>query len=541
MGNLTRRGFIGAALCLSGAAALPGMTLPALAGQSETRQLSVNTRNALAAIKDQIGIWEKEGKAFGRDKLAPDAEREWNRLVRAYFKREGMTSISVNAANLCPSLKHVDQMVSMVQDMLARDISFPMRAELAEAALGLGLDSMKSWLGLGPADGRADHLFALTANTTEGNNFINNGLVSSGFFDPQKDNVVAWDVNHPTNLDAWYYRKATQGWAEGSVRTLKTKMFANTVTDEERRMGTIPSDPKNADEIIAALKRVVDKRTKVVTLSWQSNECGMLLPMARIVEELRAVNKDMHIHADSAQTFGVLDMRLDKTGVDSIAGSFHKWPCGPKMVGIIYMNPKTKAAERFTPSIWGYDEHIMTPVDNGYPAESGTIDPNAKRFSYLGQQNDATLVAAWIAALFQTGRLHPNVTPAKIEKRIHHLGSLTKQALFRHLPKIFPDFREDAAYRHISTPTANDALRSSVFLFKPPKGIRAGDVMKNVYERHGFAIANLTVLGHELVRVSPTFCNESGDIEGVVEAVVDVIKAMQKGMLANNTHNQAYV
>jgi len=177
--------------------------------------------------------------------------------------------------------------------------------------------------------------------------------VTSGFLDPQKDNIVVWDVNHPTNYDAWMYRKATQGWAKDSVRTLQTKMFAQTVTAEERQQGMLPSDPQSEDDIIAALKALVTPQTKLVTLSWQSNECGMLLPMDRIVHELRAINKDIFIHADSAQTFGVLDLQLGKIDVDSIAGSFHKWPCGPKMVGILYMNNKRGAADRFTPSIWG--------------------------------------------------------------------------------------------------------------------------------------------------------------------------------------------
>jgi len=364
--------------------------------------------------------------------------------------------------------------------------------------------------------------------------------VTSGFLDPQKDNIVVWDVNHPTNYDAWMYRKATQGWGKDSIRTLQTKMFSQSVTDTELQQGMLPSDPKNEDDIIAALKSLVTPQTKLVTLSWQSNECGMLLPMERIVQELRAINKDIFIHADSAQTFGVLDLQLGKVDVDSITGSFHKWPCGPKMVGIIYMNNKRGAAEKFTPSIWGYDEHINTPVDYGFSAEEGKIDPNAKRFSYLGQQNDATLVSTWMAALFHTGHFHPGVTPAKIEARIHYLGDQAKNALYQLLPKIFPDFTPKEAYKWIATPTTNDGLRSSVFLFKVPDGIQAGDVMKHVYEQHQFAIANLKVKGHNLLRIAPTFCNTSGDVHDVVAAIVDVIQAMRNKKLANNTHMRSY-
>ena len=59
----------------------------------------------------------------------------------------------------------------------------------------------------------------------------------------------------------------------------------------------------------------------------------------------------------------------------------------------------------------------------------------------------------------------------------------------------------------LPTPTTNDAVRSSVFLFRVPDGVSAGDVVKNVYEKHQMAIANLRVPGHDLVRISPTLCN----------------------------------
>ncbi len=540
MSQFTRRKFIGVALGAGGAAMLPGIAFTSSPAEAKKTPPKTETGSALERIKAAIAQWEADGRAFSSDTLAPTDNAQWDKLVRHYFDRDAYTSISVNSANLCPSLKPVSAMVALVQRLLGEDISFPMRGELADASLVHGLGAVKDWFGMGNLKTQADFLLALVANSTEGNNFINNGLVTSGFFDPQKDNVVVWDVNHPTNYDAWFYRKATQGWGKDSVRVVGTKMFAQKVTDEERKAGVMPSDPASADDILAALRAVVDANTKIVTLSWQSNECGMLLPMKRIVEELRAINKDIYIHADSAQTFGVLDLRLDEVGVDSISGSFHKWPCGPKMVGILYMNNRTGAAEKFTPSIWGYDEHINTPADYGFPAESGKIDPNAKRFSYLGQQNDATLVSTWMAALFHTGHFHPGVTPARIEARIHALGGMVRQALYKKLPKVFPEFTEKTAYQWITTPTTNDALRSSVFLFKTPEGVAAADVMKHVYEKHKFAIANLKVKGHDLVRISPTFCNTASDVEGVVEAVVDVMRGLKNKKLASGVHDKTY-
>lgn len=540
MTTVSRRRFLGAALGVGGTMAFPASPLVFATQPGQAIESGFEERPGLDAIRNRITLWEEEGREFLGQELAPDSEAQWETLVRHYFDRAKFASISVNSANLCPSLRPVDQMVSLVQQMLNQDISFPLRGELAQASLGHGLDAMLAWFGLDQEGRRGEDLLALVANATQGNNFVNNGLVVSGFFDPQKDNVVVWDVNHPTNYEAWAYRKATQGWGGQSIRTLRTKLFSQSVSGEERRSGMFPSDPADEEEIIRALKRLVDERTRVVTLSWQSNECGMLLPMRRIVEEIRAISKDVHIHADSAQTFGVLDLQLDKTGVDSITGSFHKWPCGPKMVGILYMNGETGAARRFTPGSWGYDEYINTPVTYGFDPSLGHIDPTAKRFAYLGQQNDATLVATWITALFHTGRFHPGVTPARIEARTHYLGDQAKQALYSGLPKIFPDFTPETAYQWIATPTANDKLRSSVFLFKCPAGLQAGDVMHHVYTHHKFAIANLSVHGHDLLRISPTFCNTAQDVHDVVDAVVDVIGGMQKGRLAGLGHVRAY-
>jgi selenocysteine lyase/cysteine desulfurase len=537
--KFSRRDFISASLGLGSVLFIPNTLL---AKNHKAGDDSAKTETQVQALKEIRAYMKQctaEGAAFSSDKLAADNNAQWDRLVNHYFERDKYTCLSVNSANLCPSMKPVQYMVDLVQDMLVKDISFPMRGELAEASLGYGLEAMKKWFGLEKQKYEADYLMALVSNSTQGNNFINNGLVVSGFFDPQKHNVVVWDVNHPTNYQAWEYRRATQGWAKDSVRTVRTKMFSNKVGSADG-LGVMPSDPANEDELIKAILSQVDKNTRVVTLSWQSNECGMLLPMERLVYELRKVNKDMHIHADSAQTMGVLDLKLGDLDVDSITGSFHKWPCGPKMVGMLYMNNKTGAAERFTPSEWGYDEHIMTPEDYGFRAASGQIDPNAKRFSYLGQQNDATLVSTWMAALFHTGEFHPQVNPKRIEERIHYLGSRAKEELFRHLPSVYPDFNSKKAYKWISTPTTNDKLRSSVFLFRTPDGIKAGDVVKNVYEQHQIAIANLYVLGHDLVRISPTFCNTAKDVEGAVRATVDVIKAMKKGKLANNTVSRFY-
>jgi selenocysteine lyase/cysteine desulfurase len=539
MNGISRRRFLGYVGGLASASMAPITLL------SDPRQAIADaapdpgTQAVLKDIEAMIEKWAKEGAQFAVDKLPPDDEAQWWRLIDFYFPRRDIGGpvpycTSVNSANLCPSLRYVDEMVQWVENVLARDISFPLRGELATASQAYALDAIKTWIGLSASTCAPRCLLALTRNTTEGNNILNNGLVDSGFLDPARDNVVVWDQNHPTNYQAWKYRKATKKWGTDSIRIIGTDLFAQQPSGNTR----IPSDPQSIDPIIKALDATMNRNTRVVSLSWQSNECGMLLPMAELVEFIRAkYGERVHIHADAAQTLGVLDLELGAVGVDSIAGSFHKWPCGPKMVGLLYMRADDHhPAERVLPNNWGYDEYIKTPEEYGYDPAEGEIDSDTKRYSYLGQQNDATLVATWITALFHTGRLHPNVNPKVIEDRIAHLGNLTKDALYDALPNVFKGFNEKTAYQYIATPTSTASMRSSVFLFKAPKGIDPGDVMRHVYSQHGYAIAALA----GLLRIAPTINNTKADIDGVVKAVIDVITKMNKGKLPNNTHRRGY-
>lgn len=538
MNGISRRRFLSYVAGLASASMAPITLLSDPRVALADVPLRSDTNSVLVDIEALIAKWAKEGAQFAGDKLAPDNEIEWGRLIHFYFPPRNVAGpvpycISVNAANLCPSLRYVDEMVQWVENVLARDISFPLRAELATASQARALDAIKTWIGQGASACAPPCLMALTRNTTEGNNILNNGLVDSGFFNPSSDNVVLWDQNHPTNYQAWQYRQATKKWGRGAVRIIGTDLFAQQASDPSR----IPSDPQSIDPILKALDAAMDKNTRVVSLSWQSNDCGMLLPMHEVVKFIRAkYGERVHIHADSAQTLGVLDLQLGGLEVDSIAGSFHKWPCGPKMVGLLYMRADNNPAERFVPGTWGYDEYIQTPEGYGYDPVKGEIDKDAKRYSYLGQQNDATLVSTWISALFHTGHFHPNVSPKVIEARIAHLGNRAKYHLYKHLPTLFKGFNDKTAYQYITTPTTRADLRSSVFLFKAPKGIDPVSVMQHVYSKHGYAIAALA----GLLRIAPTINNTDDDIEGAVKAVIDVIVNMKKGTLSNVTHDRGY-
>ncbi len=143
MDKFSRRAFLGMALGAGGAVVAPNLAFSKQTPQ--TPLVATDTGSALQIIQNQIAAWHKEGQQFGADQLEADNDTQWDRLLDQYYERNKLTCISVNSANLCPSLKPVDEMVEIVGELLRRDISFPWRGELAEASLGYGLDAVKNW------------------------------------------------------------------------------------------------------------------------------------------------------------------------------------------------------------------------------------------------------------------------------------------------------------------------------------------------------------------------------------------------------------
>ena len=135
----------------------------------------IATASALAALPPDLG--------------AAVGEEYWL-SVRGLFRfREDR--VPMNAANLCPSPKHVADTVTDLTRSIDTDCSFQNRERFAqdrEAARTLVARQINA----------EDDEIALVRNTSEANNIINNGIdLGPG------DEVVIWDQNHPTNHVAW--------------------------------------------------------------------------------------------------------------------------------------------------------------------------------------------------------------------------------------------------------------------------------------------------------------------------------------------------
>ena len=131
---------------------------------------------------------------------------------------------------------------------------------------------------------------------------------------------------------------------------------------------------------IDAYAKAITPRTKVLSFTHLTSTVGDLFPakeLCRLARERGIISM-----IDGAQTFGLLDVDLSDIQPDFYAGSAHKWPCGARECGVLYVN--TRVHDRLWPSIY-----------SAYPGQVGI----SRKMEAMGQRDEATIIAFGEATL----------------------------------------------------------------------------------------------------------------------------------------------
>jgi isopenicillin-N epimerase len=134
-----------------------------------------------------------------------------------------------------------------------------------------------------------------------------------------------------------------------------------------------------ADEVIAALeKRVVAGKTKVIFFSSPLWPTGMRLPESKIAAI--ATRAGAITVVDGAHYNGMIDPKLDETGIDFFALCGHKWQCGPGGTGLLYVRNKPNAVNGAPPPRF----HIVRSQARNVPFDGsrGSFDIGAALSMY---------------------------------------------------------------------------------------------------------------------------------------------------------------
>lgn len=153
-----------------------------------------------------------------------------------------------------------------------------------------------------------------TASATESNNFIIKGVARANRTE-QRDKIIISAIEHPCVRE--------------SANELAAEGFRVIVA------------PVNKEGIVtpAALKKLVDEKTILVSIMAVNNEIGTIQNIAALSQI--AHERGAYFHTDAVQAVPYLELDVKRMGLDFVSLSAHKF-YGPKGVGVAYINRQIK-------------------------------------------------------------------------------------------------------------------------------------------------------------------------------------------------------
>ncbi len=400
-------------------------------------------------------VWAAAKAAAARP-LPPDGpalgEAYW-KAVRAQFVMPADLGV-LNAANLCPASSTVLQALTRETESVDRDPSPQNRAKLGEAKEKTRRN-VAQFLRVTPEE------IVLTRNTSEANN-----LVSSGLDLKAGDEIVIFADNHPSNHTAW---------------TEKAKRFGFTVNVIAQK-----NPHPGAEYYIDAFTKAITPRTKVIAFTHLTSSVGDLFPATELCRLAR--ERNVLSLVDGAQSVGLFDVDLSVMQPDFYSGSAHKWPCGARECGVLFIN--TRVHDRIWPSIY-----------SAYPGAVGI----SKTFEAFGQRDEATMIAFDEALTFQT-----KVGRAAIEQRSRALSQQFMAGL--------------AKMPEVKLWTSPQPDRSAAVVSFLPGTLDARKLAAVMYEKDRIAVTTRGGQDRGGIRVSPHFYNSPEEIDRLLGALTKYLK-----------------
>lgn len=367
--------------------------------------------------------------------------------IRAQFLMPPDVAV-LNAANLCPAPRAVLDEVSRFTERLDTEPFPGFRSELLSFKERTR-DALAAHLRVTPEE------ILITRNTSEANNWVSNGLeLGPG------DEVLIFSDNHPSNNQAW---KA------------KGERFGYTV----REVAQVNPHPGH-EYYLEAFRRAITPNTRVLAFMQHTNTVGDVFP----ARELCALAREHGIVSliDGAQSFGLMDVDLSDWQPDFFSGSAHKWPCGPKETGVLFVNRRIH--DRFWPSMY-----------SAYPGGRGL----SRTHEGMGQRDTPAVRAFGSQIEFLSA-----IGQAEIEARSRELTTML--------------FEELSAIEGVHLWTSPHAERRGAVVTFRPGELDTRRVLAAL-EEDGVIAASRGGEDRPGIRFSPHFYNTEADVERGVEAI----------------------
>jgi len=253
------------------------------------------------------------------------------------------------------------------------------------------------------------------------------------------------------------------------------------------------------DEIVSNLVKAVGPRTRAVAVTWVHSSTGVKLPIRKMADALRDVNKKraeadrVLLCVDGVHAFGVEQESVGDLGCDFLVAGTHKWLFGPRGTGIAWGSPDA----------WKGNAGIIpcfewAALENWMHGKTPDSIPGGPRVSPGGFQ---VYEHRW--ALAEAFRFHQKIGKPRVTARIHELATRCKQGLAA-IPKV-----------KVKTPMSPE-LSAGITCFEI-EGMEPKQAVERLLEKK--IVASDSPYLTSYVRLTPGILNTPEEVDQAVAAV----------------------
>ncbi len=392
-----------------------------------------------------------------------DDESYWGR-IRAEFRLDPQRAFfNTGTLGSCPRV--VTETVTEAMRMIDEYPTFGYWARGMPSSISV-LKKAAALLGADPPE------VTITHSTTEGMNIIGLGLdLHPG------DHVLISTHEHPGGEAVWTYLASRNG--------IQVNRFQPPLT------------PKNEEEILELIEREITPRTRLLVISHVLYSTGLVMPVKRIGEIAR--RRGLLFLVDGAHPVGMMPVNVKEIGCDFYAASGHKWLCGPRGTGLLYV--RKERLSQLRQLVHAYrEDHVPSDVKH--------FDAETSRLNFVWTNNLHDILGLGAAIEF-----HNQIGPSRV--LAHNLELISR---FKRAVVDIPGVELISSFEGVlASPMATVSI----------KGKSNRDVFKRLRDEHHITVkevsdAELPVTLNS-IRVSPHVYNTPAQIDALISAMRTVM------------------